>query len=122
MKALKIHLKLLALFFSVLILLQGCTLYKPNYFTLHDASKTNNKVLVRTKNNEKLKFKRIKLQHGQYYGVQKIKRIPAKIPLDSAEINYVRIKDKTTSTIFNSVLGLAGVIGVLGIVLWIEDH
>ncbi len=77
---------------------------------------------MRTKNNENLKFKRIELQDGQYYGVQKIKRSSTKTPLDSAKINYVRIKDKTTSTISNSVLGFAGAIGILALGLWIGDN
>lgn len=122
MKPIKEHLKVIAFLFAILILFQGCTIYKPNYFTLNDASQANNMVLVRTKNNEKLKFKQIEFQYGQYYGVQKIKRSLIKTPLDSTEINYVRIKDKTTSTISNSILGLVGAIGILAIGIWIDDN
>jgi hypothetical protein len=76
---------------------------------------------VRTKNNEKLKFKWIELRDGQYFGVKKIKGIPIRTHLDSAKINYIRIKDKTLSTISTSVLSIVGAIGVLTLGVWIGD-
>ncbi len=54
-----------------------------------------------TKSNEKLKFKRIGVEGGNYYGVKKVKGNMAKVPLDTNYIKNVKLKDKTLSTILS---------------------
>jgi hypothetical protein len=50
---------LLALFFSALMLLQGCTVYKSAFVAHDEASKSLTKVRVEKKNGEKVKYSRI---------------------------------------------------------------
>ena len=46
MKAIKIHLKAVALFFSILIFFQGCTVYKSTSVTLEEAVRADTKVRI----------------------------------------------------------------------------
>ena len=76
MKTLKTHIKLVALFFSVLLMLQSCTVYKSAPITLDEASKANNKVRVYNKNGEKLTYSKIVVfNDGHYYGVKKAQEL-----------------------------------------------
>ena len=99
MKTLKNYLKLVAVFFSALILFQGCTVYKST--TIQQAVQTESKVKDRTKNGETFKFSRIGTEDGNYYGVSKGKREATKIALDENSINTIKEKDKTLSTILS---------------------
>ena len=68
MKTLKAHLKVVALFLSVLILLQGCTVYKSANVTLDEAVRADAKVRIEKKNGERLKyFKVVVLDDGNYW-------------------------------------------------------
>ena len=97
MKSFKNYSKLIGLFFSILILFQGCTVYKST--TIQQAVQTESKVKVRTKNGETFKFSRVGTKDGNYYGVSKTKGETIKISLDENFINTIKEKDKTLSTI-----------------------
>ena len=108
MKTIKIHLKVVALFFSVLILLQGCTVYKSANVSLDDAYKSQTKVKVKTNDNRTLKFKRIAFEDGSYYGInesykddpfEQYNKELIKTHIDVENIENIRIKNKTMSTI-----------------------
>jgi len=72
MKTIKIHLRVVAFFFSALILFQGCTVYKSANVTLDEAVKADTKVRIEKKNGERLKyFKVVVLDDGNYYGKKK---------------------------------------------------
>ena len=66
MKTTTRHLKVVALFLSVLILFQGCTVYKPTNVTLEEAVKADTKVRLKTKDHQTLKFKNIAVENGIY--------------------------------------------------------
>ena len=116
MKTIKIHLKVAALFFTVLILLQGCTVYKSVPISLEQAVQNESKVRVRTNSNEKLKFNRIGFEDGKYFGVKKSNNVIVKTPLDQNFINIINEKDKTGSTILSIAIPLV-IIGVLGVIV-----
>lgn len=105
MKILKDYSKVVTLFFSILILIQGCTVYKPT--TMEQAVKNESKVKVRTKNGEKYKFSRIGNEDGNYYGVSKNKGETVKISLDEKSINTISEKDRTMSTILTVAIPVA---------------
>ncbi len=119
MKTIKIHLKIVAFLISLMILLQGCTVYKSTTASLEEVSKSQTKAKVLTTNNEILKFKRIDFIDGKYLGViSNDMEINPKInfmPLDENNIQSIKVKDKTTSLIIN--IGVP--IVVLGGILWI---
>ena len=106
MKTIKKQIKSVTLILSMLILLQGCTVYKSVSVTLEQAAKEENKVRLETTSGEKLKFKRIGIDNGEYYGVKKVKGNIVKVPLDTNYIKNVKLKDKTLSTILTIALPL----------------
>ena len=110
MKTIKIQLKVVALFFSVLILLQGCTVQKSASVTLDEAYRTTGKARVKTNDNKTQTFVRIGVDDGEYYGVRKIKGNYVEIPLDEKDIQNVRLKNYTLSTIL-TIVGIPIVIG-----------
>ncbi len=107
MKTIKKQLKSVSLILSILILFQGCTVYKSSYVTLDEASKAEKKVKVETKSGENFKFKRIGVENGNYYGVKRSKGNIVKVPLDTNFIKNVYLKDKTMSTILTIAFPLA---------------
>lgn len=113
MKTFKIYSKVVALFCSILILFQGCTVYKSAPISIEHAVQNENKVKVITKSGEKFKFSRIGIEDNSYYGVSKSKGEVVKTVLDEKSINTIKEKDKTLST----VLSLGVPVVILGAIL-----
>jgi hypothetical protein len=111
MKTLKKQLKVVALFFSVLILFQGCTVYKTTPITMEQAVDKEQKVKILTKNNNKLKFKRIEVENGKYYGVRKVDGRMVRLLLDMDSVESIREKDKTLSTILTVAIPVVIIAG-----------
>ena len=100
MKTLKKQFKSVALILSMLILLQGCTVYKSVPVTLEEASKAGTKVNIENKNGENVRFLRvIELNDGHYYGVKKANGLVSNIRIDENKIKKVELKDELLSTI-----------------------
>jgi len=91
--------KTIALILSMLILLQGCTAYKSASVSLEQAVLAQTKVKLETKSGEKLKFIRIGVENGNYYGVKKVKGNIVKVPLETNYIKSVKLKDEFQSTV-----------------------
>jgi hypothetical protein len=107
--------KTIALILSMLILLQGCTVYKSASVSLEQAALEENKVRLETKSGEKLKFIRIGVENGNYYGVKKVKGDKAlnykTVPLETNYIKNVKLKDETLSTILTIVTPIVFILG-----------
>jgi len=120
MKTINIHLKIVAFLIFSMIILQGCTVYKSTTVTLDEAYKSQTKAKVLTTDNQTLKFKRIDFIDGKYYGVvlwendeyEKLENMP----LDKKNINSIKLKNKTVSTILNVGVPIV----VVGGILWIS--
>jgi len=115
MKSSKIKLKFIALLFSILILFQGCSVYKSVPISLEQAVQSESKVRVKTKTNEKLKFMRIGIENGNYYGVKKNKGVIVKTPLDQDFINRINEKDKILSTVLSIAISVVVLVVIWGI-------
>jgi hypothetical protein len=112
MRTLKVHLKVVALFFSVLILFQGCTVYKNQNISLDQAAATNDKVKIVTKNNQTIKYLNITKINQEYFGFKKVNGDLSKIPIQKEDIEMVRIKDKPMSAVVGILTFLGGLIVV----------
>jgi hypothetical protein len=112
MKTIKKQFKSVALILSMVILLQGCTVYKSTPITIEQVAKEEQKVKVITKDNVKLKFKRIGFNNDGYYGVKKQKGEIIKTHLDPSFINNIKEKDKTLSTILTIALPVGILVGI----------
>jgi hypothetical protein len=100
------------------ILLQSCAVYQKNPVSIEDAVTSNNKVLVITNNDTKLKLKRIELIEGKYYGISEDEdRNITRIPLNESDMKTIRILNKSASTwgtvgiVAGSLLVIIGIIG-----------
>ncbi len=118
MKAIKTHLKTVALIFAALILFQGCTVYKSVPISLEQAVQNESKVRVKTKSNEKFKFNRIVVEDGSFYGVKKSNNVVNKTPLDQDFIYTINEKDKTLSTILSIAIPVVIIGGALAILVF----
>jgi hypothetical protein len=112
MKTIKKHFKSVALILSMLILFQGCTVYKSANVSLEEAYNSQTKVKVKTKDNQTLKFKTLGFENGKYFGIKKIKGEIIKPHIDESNVEKIQLKDKSTSTILTIafpvvVIGLA---------------
>jgi len=96
--------KTIALILSMLILLQGCTVYKSASVSLEQAALVQTKVKLETKSGEKLKFIRIGVENGNYYGVKKVKGNIVKVPLETNYIKSVKLKDKFQSDAAGAII------------------
>ena len=112
MRTLKVHLKVVALFFSVLILFQGCTVYKNQNISLDQAAATKDKVKIVTKNNQTVKYLNIIKINQEYFGFKKVNGDLSKIPIQKEDIEMVRIKDKPMSAVVGILTFLGGLIVV----------
>jgi len=110
MKTLKKQIKSFAVILSVLILFHGCTVYKSTSVTLDEAYKNQTKVKVKTNDNQTLKFNRIRVDNGTYYGVKEIGNKMTQTPLEKERINKIHVKNKPLST----VLTVGGVLVTAG--------
>ena len=122
MKAIKQHLKQVALILSMLILFQGCTIYKSTPVSIDEASRMDNPVSLITTSNDKLKYDRIIKENGSYYSVKKERTADVIAPIDALQIKEVKVKNDTASQLINFGSGVIGIgivlVGVLGIIIW----
>lgn len=111
------HLKVVVLFFSVLILLQSCTVYQSVNVTLDEAVRADNKVRIEKINGEKAKYYRVvKFNDGNYYGKIKVNGNFDNLLIDENNIVKVQIKDKKTSTILTVAIPVV-IMGVIIVVI-----
>ena len=114
MKTLKKQIRPITLLLAFVMLFQGCTVYKSVPITIEQATKEEQQVKILTKNNVKLKFKRIVVENEKLYGVRKVDGINVKLVLDRNSIDTIRAKDKTLSTILS--IGIP--VTILGLMVW----
>jgi hypothetical protein len=100
------------------LLFQSCVAYHKTPVSIEDAVTSNNKVLVITNNDTKLKFKKIQQIDGKYYGISEDEdRKIIKTPLNESNIKTIRVLDKSASTwgtigiVAGSLLVIVGIIG-----------
>ena len=110
MKTLKKQIRPITLLLAFVMLFQGCTVYKSVPITIEQATKEEQQVKILTKNNVKLKFKRIIVENEKLYGVRKVDGIDVNLVLDRNSIDTIRAKDKTLSTI----LSIGGTVIIVG--------
>ena len=110
--------KLVCVSLVFVILLQSCAVYQKNPVSIEDAVTSNNKVLVITNNDTKLKLKRIELIEGKYYGISEDEdRNITRVPLNESDMKTIRILNKSASTwgtigiVAGTILVIVGIIG-----------
>ncbi|WP_445386058.1 hypothetical protein ACT6NV_04435 [Robiginitalea sp. IMCC44478] len=117
MRKLKKSLKIIALFLSGLILMQGCSTYKTPV-TLQQAEQQEKAVKIITTNDDTYKYKYIVYENGQFYGVKDNPGEDVKFPINSEEVTDVLIKGKTMPDwVLYVLIGVLAVGTILAIVV-----
>lgn len=115
MKALKKWFKIIALFFTALILFQSCATYKTPT-TLAQAAEQQKEVKIITSTDDAIKYKYIVFEDGLFYGVKGPTWEEEKFPINAEEVYDVLLKKGGLPTW--AWIVIAGVV-VIGVVLWI---
>lgn len=116
MKTLKKQFKLVALVLSMLILIQGCTVYKKANVTMEVASKEHVKTKIQTINGN-LIFKYIIFENDNYYGIKRSKGDLEKTRLVKESIESIQLINKPMTTIITIVIPIGVIVGVSAILL-----
>jgi hypothetical protein len=112
MKTIVKRFKYLPIALAMLILFQGCTVYKKQSVTMQEAAQKQVKTKVKT-NNGDLFFKYIAFENDNYYGIKKSKGELEKIRLDSEYIEKIQLKNKQGSVIVTILLPVGLIIGAV---------
>ncbi|WP_111682106.1 hypothetical protein [Winogradskyella tangerina] len=105
MKNIKRCLKSTVISLSMLLLFQSCRVYHRTNVSIDKAVQEEKRVKLKTKDGQKLKFKRIVFEDGQYYGV---KRKANRTLIQPNELESIRLHDKTMSIIYGIIIGVVG--------------
>jgi hypothetical protein len=122
MKTIKKQIRILALVLALVILIQGCAIYKSTPVSLKQAAKEEIDTKVYIKSGENFIFKRIVLEDGKYYGVKKEKGDIIKIPLNEQFIEKVKLEDKSWSSVATIGLSIVSLLGILMVVALISGR
>lgn len=121
MSGIKKRLRSISLILTTMVLFQSCRVYYKENVSLDKAVAEAKRVKLKTKDGQKLKFKRIVKDSNQYYGLKKFKRKNTYTLIDPSSIESLRLHNKTMSIIYGTGIGfivaLAGSV-VLFITSW----
>ncbi|TWO32798.1 hypothetical protein E1J38_007990 [Seonamhaeicola sediminis] len=117
MKAIKTHLKAVAVFFSILIFFQGCTVYKSANVTLDEAAEANTKVRIKTIDNKSFRFDKIEVIKNKIFGININSGERSIVSIKKDNIDKIQVKDKTGSTIVSIAVPLVLGVVMLGIIV-----
>ncbi|MGX7667435.1 hypothetical protein [Flavobacterium pedocola] len=104
--------KLICFILTFLILFESCHVYRNTSITLDQASKTNDRVKVKTTDNRRMVFRKIEKIDSTYYG-SKYKNQQYKVPLKESNIREIRPVNKglsTTLTVISITLSVLTVV------------
>ena len=112
MKTLKKRIRHLSIALAMLILVQGCTVYKKLGVTMQEALQEQVRTKVKTVNGN-LFFKYITFENNQYFGVKKSKGEIEKTRLDLEYIEKIQLKNKQGSVIVSILVPVGLIIGAV---------
>ena len=136
MKRTKSNFKLITIVLSIVLSLQSCKAYQNKTVTIEDAVLVNQKVKVKTFNNETYEFESLQKENGKLIGIATRKSDTAEklkdfIIMDNPSSKFVKIrladnlvkeiylerKGKATKIIGGTLLGILAGLGVLLIIV-----
>ncbi len=116
MKTIKKQIRLIAFTLAILVCFQSCKVYHSNSVTLDQASQEYKRTKIQTNTNKVLKFRGVKMENNQYYGVKKVKGEIINMPLEESNIKSVKLENETMSTVLTIALPVTIVLGTLAII------
>lgn len=110
--------KLLTITLVLILVLQGCRVYKHKESSLQEAVTEQKRVKIKTTDGKTLKYKRVYKEDGQYFGTKKVYGVMESEPIDSEKIENVRLHNQALSIIYGIVVGTVAVYATtIGLVL-----
>ena len=99
MKKIKTSSKPISFLLAFLILLQGCTVYKAYDVSMWEAARSQDKVILVTKQGQVEKYQYVVIVNKQYYGVKEVDGKLTKTLLEEQYYKSIRTKEKGTPAI-----------------------
>ncbi|WP_242083192.1 hypothetical protein [Aestuariivivens sediminis] len=93
----KRHLKAAANFLALLILIQGCSIYKTVSAPYEEALVHNARVRVKYPHHQAVKYNRIEITEDNIYGIKKVSGKTVKTLINTQKATRIQVKDKTWS-------------------------
>ena len=113
----KIHLRIIANFFSILIVFQSCATYQGNY-TMMDAFKSKKGVKLLTNGNEQIEYQKIDTLNGQWVGLKIINDDKLEYePINTQSIVKIQIKRSKKSEQNEGLIIIGIMAGVVLVIL-----
>lgn len=113
----KIHLRIIANFFSILIVFQSCATYQGNY-TMMDAFKSKKGVKLLTNGNEQIEYQKIDTLNGQWVGLKIINDDKLEYePINTQSIVKIQIKRSKKSEQNEGLIIVGIMAGVVLVIL-----
>jgi hypothetical protein len=123
-------LKWISIALSALMLMQSCVVYHSKTATVDEAVMSQDRVLVKTQSNNILKFKYLRKEGEQLYGITRRNNATAnrlsfmikedksynefvQILLSKSTVDEIHLPNKTLSTVLSVAIPLVSLIGVL---------
>lgn len=133
MKSSTKHFRFLSSILCLIFLIQSCSIYRTESISLQQAEELNKDVRITTKNGDKLKFKSIEEEGGDYFGLTRLKSKTSKelqkmgligretgklyaFGLETLNIQKIQEKNKTVSTLGTVGLVITGIFVIILIV------
>lgn len=133
MKSSTKHFRFLSSILCLIFLIQSCSIYHAESINLQQAEELNKDVRITTKNGDKLKFKSIEEEGGDYFGLTRLKSKTSKelqkmgligretgklyaFGLETLNIQKIQEKNKTVSTLGTVGLVVTGIFVIILIV------
>ncbi len=101
------------LFLALMMLIQGCRVYKKETMTLEDASAANVAIKLKKNNGEEMTFTRIEKIDGEFFGIQESSQKIVQVPLKEEDIKELRLHNKAMSSVLGLGLGIIGTLTVI---------
>ncbi|WP_298418322.1 hypothetical protein [uncultured Kordia sp.] len=114
MKTFKKQSRCFSVFLMVLFLFHSCSVYTPESSTLDEATTSNRRVKIHTKEGKRLRYKRIFKKEGLYYGI----KMKDTIQIDTQNIERLRLKNNALSAIYTVLVSIVGSFPFLVYILW----
>ena len=121
MKTLKKWFKIIALFFTALILFQSCATYKTPT-TLSQAAEQQKEVKIITSTDDAIKYKYIVYEDGLFYGVKGPQWEEEKFPINAEEVYDVLLKKGALPTWAIVVISAVAGAGLLLLIAYISVY
>ena len=115
MKPLKKQLRPVAWLLAIMMIFQSCTVYKSTPITLEQAVQKESKVRIITNSNKTFVYKKIIVDEGKYYGVDRIKGKKINIPVNQDLVKSINEKNETLSTVLSFGIPLV-IIGAIVVI------